>query len=389
MSKHFQSVIEVQNLKGKTAIVRIGCDVPMKGNKILDDKRLREVLPTLQLLEKRGAHIILIGHLGRPGGAFAPSLSLKPIGYHLGKLLRRPIKVISVNQGYQKITAEANRGIVLLENIRFEVGEDQNNKKFAKHLASLGSIFVNEAFSVSHRASASLVGITRYLPSYAGLALYHELALLKKINIHSRDHKSVAIIGGAKVADKLSIIKQLIKKVDFVLTGGAVANTLFKAKKLEIGVSLFDKSVIKNAHTLLKNNKVLILPKDVVVERGAGKTLHVAVEKILPKDKIIDVGKLTTADYIKRLKSARVVFWSGQLGVTEHKNGLASSLAIAKALHTLSKHLTTVIVGGGDTGNFFNEHNLKVTHISTAGGALLEFLAGKKLPALDALGYYN
>ncbi len=389
MSNKFKSIAEHYNIKGKTALVRIGCDVPMQGKKIVDDSRLREILPTIRFLEKHGAYIILVGHLGRPGGKVVSSLSLKPIGYHLGKLLRQPVKVIPINYGYKKIISEAKSGVVLLENIRFEVGEDSNDNNLAKNLARLADFFVNEAFSVSHRESASLCGVAKYLPSFAGLTLYHEITTLKKFMSPRRKIKSVAIIGGAKVADKLPVIKSLLKKVDYVLTGGAVANTLLKAKGREVGVSLIDKDDLSIARVLVRGSaRVLVLPKDVVVSKGARGLIKFAT-KLSVRDKIIDLGPLTTALYLKYLKTARIIFWAGSLGITEHKVGSQSTLAIGKFLSKMSHGSTQVLVGGGDTGSFLINQGLKVTHISTAGGALLEFLAGHKLPALMALGYYE
>lgn len=386
----FRVISEADRLAGKLVLVRLDTNVPLKGNKIEDDTRLREALPTIRFLERRGAKIILVGHLGRPEGKKVASLSLKPIGYALGKLLKQPVKVLPLSMGAEALHREAKRGLVLLENIRFEKGEDKNDAALARSLARLADVYVNEAFSVSHRAAASLVGITKYLPSYAGLHLAHEVAALQQVR--KSGHKPVVvIIGGAKVADKLPVISKLLPRVAAVLVGGGVANTFLAAKGVRVGKSLVDKAALKPAKLLLRRaGKKLFLPQDVITDRVGTKRHEVMwrdVAKVSASERIVDLGTRTTQAYAVQLKRARTILWAGPLGLAEVREWAHASLALGRLVTARSGGRAYSLVGGGDTVHFFHQHDLTADHLSTAGGALLDLLAGAKLPGLTALGW--
>ncbi len=385
----FRTIDAAGRLGGKVALVRIDANVPLKGNKIQDDTRLREVLPTLRFLERRGAHIVLIGHLGRPQGKKVAQLSLKPVGYALGKLLKQPVKVLPLSKGAAVLRREAKKGVVLLENIRFEAGEDENSTVLARKLAKIGDLYINEAFSVSHRLAASMVGITKLMPSYAGLHLEHEVEALKEMM--RAGQKSVAIVGGAKVADKLPVIAELLPRLSAVLVGGAVANTFLAAKGIQVGKSLVDKEVIKQAKALLRRaGPKLELPRDVIVDRVGTRKREVTwreVTAVRSNERIVDLGTRTTQVYAKHLKQARKIFWSGTMGLAEEHEWSHATLALGRLAAARARRLTYVMVGGGDTVAFFAKHNLTVDHVSSAGSAMLQFLAGAKLPGLTALGY--
>lgn len=383
-------ITEVGRLQGKVALVRLDTNVPLKGKKIVDDVRLRESLPTLRLLERHHARPVLIGHLGRPQGKKLASLSLKPIGYALGKLLKQPVKVLPLAMGADAIRREAKKGVVLLENIRFERGEDENTAALARQLAQLGDLYVNEAFSVSHRAAASVVGITKHLPSYAGLRLAAEVAALAAVRT-ARQKPVVAVVGGAKVADKLPVIAELIPKLSAVLVGGAVANTFLAAAGYRVGKSLVDAAVAKQAKAVLKRaGKKLVLPLDVIVDRVGTKKREVtwrASSDVRAGERIVDLGTRTAQLYAQHLKRARTVFWSGTLGLAEEHEWAHATLALGRLVAAQAQRRTYVVVGGGDTAAFFHQHSLATDYVSSAGGAMLDFLAGEKLPGLVALGY--
>lgn len=384
------TISSVKKLSGKIALVRIDTNVPLRGRKITDDSRLRESLSTVRFLERHGAHVILICHLGRPQGKRLSDLSLKPIGYAFGRLLRRPVKVLPLSVGVDALKREAKRGVVMLENIRFEKGEDENSLGLARRLAALGDIFVNEAFSVSHRAAGSLVAITKFLPSYAGLHLAEEVAALAALK-KGRSRPMVALVGGAKVADKLVVIKSLLPKLSYVMVGGAVANTLMSAKKQPVGKSLVDKTVIKQARSLIRQaGKKLVLPVDVIVDKVGTKKREVTwrtAGKVMANERIVDLGTGTTQLYAAHIKRASSVLWSGTLGLAEEHEWAHSSIALGRLVASRARRRCYVVVGGGDTAAFFHQHELAVDYMSSGGGAMLDFLAGAKLPGLAALGY--
>ncbi|MBI5466466.1 MAG: phosphoglycerate kinase [Candidatus Kerfeldbacteria bacterium] len=387
----YRLISEISKPSGKTALVRLDTNVPMAGKKVVDDSRLQAALPTLRWLERRGAKIVIVGHLGRPAGKTVASLSLKPIGYLLGKLLRQPVKVLSLKVGAQAIRRAAAQAPVLLENIRFEAGEESNNTALANQLAQMADLYVNEAFSVSHRRAASLVGITSKLPSYAGFHLAAEVEALDKVRRHGKK-SVVVIVGGAKVADKLPVIAKLLPRASAVLTGGAVANTFLAAKGYKVGQSLLDKKVVSTARALLRQaGKKIILPVDVIVDNTSTKPKEARwrkVSEIKANESIFDIGTKTTQLYAPYVKSAQTIFWSGTLGRAEQPQWRHATEALASVAAAHARGPAFVVVGGGDTVAFFHQKKMWVDHVSLAGGAMLAFLAGAKLPGLAALGYY-
>lgn len=386
----FQTIDQAKRLNKKIVLVRIDANVPMSGKKVLDDSRLKAILPTLRYLERKRAKIILISHLGRPNGKKVPNLSLKPIGYALGKMLKKPIKVLLLEQGAKAIRHEAEKNIVLLENIRFYKGEDANSTVLAKELAKLGQVYVNDAFSVSHRAAASMVGLPKLLPSYAGFNLNSEVEALEKIK-KAKGQKLVVIAGGAKISDKLPVLEKLLPKAMAILVGGGVANNLLKAKKLPVGKSLVDDTVMKQTRAILtKGKKKLVLPIDVICDNTKISKPDAnwrLVKEVKPQERIVDIGPKTCQLYAGYIKKAKYVFWSGPLGLIEEPHWSHSTLALGRLLASKVGRHTYALMGGGETVPFFLKHHLTMDYFSTAGSALLDFLAGEKLPGLKAIGY--
>ncbi|MBU1039362.1 phosphoglycerate kinase [Patescibacteria group bacterium] len=385
------NISQIPKLKGKLVVVRLDVNVPLSGKKVLDDSRLRQAVPTLRFLINRGAYPIIVGHLGRPQGKVVSDLSLKPIGYALGKIMRQPVKVLPLSFGSLAIKQAAKKNLILLENIRFESGEDKNEPSLAKQLASLGDLYINEAFSVCHRAAASLVAITKYLPSYAGLALSHEIDCLEQV-IKKGTKPVVLLVGGAKIADKLPVIQKLLPRCQYILTAGAVANTFLLARRREVGRSLVDKKSLLAAKKILKKaGKKILLPSDALVTKWPLSTKQALVKSVTlvkKSEAIVDIGPQTIADYAVVLKKAKTIFWAGPLGLTEEIKWSHGTKSLAWLMQARSQGARAyVVAGGGETAAFLHQAKLSLNHISTAGSALLDFLAGQTLPALKALGY--
>jgi 3-phosphoglycerate kinase len=348
--------------------------------------RMERVLPTIKFLIDRGARVVILSHRGRPKTQISAdsqrksalsqrrsAFTLKPFAKILSKLLKKPVQFIDFNLRKfdflrlgNKIKNSPPGSVFLLENLRFLPDEEKNDKKFAKQLALLGDFYVNDAFSVSHRAHASVVAITQFLPSYIGLALENELKKLNQV-VKNPEKPLIIIIGGAKISDKIGVIKNFSKKVNCFLTGGGVANTFLAARGLFIGKSLYDKDA--NAHELLNRySRKLILPIDFVIE----------------KDKILDIGPKTIKKYTEIIKSAKTIIWNGPMGYIEDKKFRKGTEEIIKAI---MKSRAFAVIGGGETTSIMSKvkgQKSKV-FISTGGGAMLEYLAGKKLPGIEAL----
>lgn len=357
------------NLKGKKVVVRLDLDVPIdsKGN-IKDDFRLKESIPTLKFL-KKAKQIVIIGHLGRPK-RIEKKFKLDKVAKRISKLLNIKVKKLD---DFVNIDIPKDK-FIMLENLRFNQGEKSNDKEFSKQLASFGDIFVNDAFAVSHRKAASIVGITKFLPSYPGLKLESEVKNITSI-VSKAKSPFVLVIGGSKL-DKLNILNNLVKKADAILVGGAMMFTFLKALKYEIGKSKFEKDELALAKKLL--SRKLILPLDVVLNDR--KTVY--VEKI-PKSKSgLDIGPETVEIYSEILRNAKTVIWNGPMGKFEEKPFNKGTIGIAKALSSCS---CKSLVGGGDTIYSIKKYLDKFTHYSTAGGAFLELVSGKKLPGIKAL----
>ncbi|EKD24119.1 MAG: hypothetical protein ACD_81C00106G0011 [uncultured bacterium] len=371
------SALYDRNLSEEIVIVRVDLNI---NNKTLKEKkanlRVTSIIPTIQFLTKRGAKVVLVSHRGRPEAinTDVKELTLKPFALLIGKLLKKPVQFIPLDAKNERIISEkdgekikkAPKGSVfLLENMRFLAGEDKNETSTIKPLAELGTFYVNDAFAFSHRKTASMVAITKLLPSCAGLLLESELLHLDRA-MHNHEHPLVVILGGAKMTDKMGLIKGFIGKADYFLAGGGVANTFMAADGLPIGDSIYEKHMISTAKKIMKSNKVIV-PFDVVVSER----------------RIVDNGVGTTDEWIEIIKSAKTIIWNGPLGVIEDKRFAKGSIAIAKAI---AKSKAFSVVGGGETSLAFAGIPLKKnTFLSTGGGAMLEYLSGIKLPGITAL----
>jgi len=368
------------NLKYKTVLVRVDFNVPVdKKGKIADDSRIKNALPTIKHLISQKAIILLMTHIGRPKGKVDEALRTDKVAERLQKLLKKKVMKADdcIGPGVlDKINELIPGEILVLENVRFHAGETANDEYFAQSLAELADIYVNDAFGASHREHASVVGITEHLPSCAGMLLEKEIKMLSMALKPKKP--SVAILGGAKLSTKLSLIRYLLKKFDKVLLGGAMITPFYKAKGYEVGKSLIEKDFIAKAKLLLKNKK-LILPEDVL---AGGKAI--TPDKVSKSQMILDIGPETVKTYNSILKKAKTIVWNGPMGKFEDKKYAKGTNAVAK---TISKCKGTTIVGGGDTVDAINRLKLakKFTHVSTGGGASMEFMEKGILPAIKAL----
>ncbi|WP_308533799.1 phosphoglycerate kinase [uncultured Peptoniphilus sp.] len=384
------------DFKNKTALVRVDFNVPLKNGKVAGDDRIVKSLPTIKYLKDAGAKIILMSHLGRPKGKYNKDLSLKAVAQRLGKLLGEDILFLEdqrvVSDDLKERAKSLKEGqIALLENLRFVPEEEKNDPDFAKNLASLADVYINDAFGTAHRAHASNSEVTKHLPSFPGFLLEKEIKYLKD-SLENPERPFVAILGGSKVSDKIELIKNLLNKVDKLIIVGAMAINFLKAEGIEVGTSLVEEDKLDLARKLIslsKDKKVkLILPLDVVTAKEISEEAQSAVFEIhkIPKDQmILDIGPKTLENLKEELKDANTVVWNGPCGVFEIEQFAKGTMGLAKILGEI-KGLT--IVGGGDSVSAVEKSGLaeKFTHISTGGGASLELLEGKELPALKALG---
>ena len=379
-------------LEGKRVLVRVDFNVPLDNGRISDDSRLEASLPTIQYLIDNHAKVVIISHLGQPKGS-TPELSLRPIAERLGVLLGCPVQFVAESVGElveSAVSKMVNGDVILLENVRFHAGETQNDPGFSQQLASVADLFVQDAFGAAHRAHASTVGVTTYLPSYAGFLIEKEIEFLDGA-IRSPKRPFVAIIGGSKVSGKLGILRHLLGKVDVMVIGGAMTYTFLKAQGHSVGKSLWEPEKISEALAFLADAKSsatkVVLPVDhVVVTDLKPDAVSVIVDGgNLSDDQMgVDVGPKTVALIEAEIHSAATVLWNGPLGIFEMDAFSKGTFAVAKAL-ALSDALT--IVGGGDSAAAIVKAGLAddMTHISTGGGAALEFLEGKTLPGIAAL----
>lgn len=383
------------DVKCKHVIVRCDFNVPQQDGKITDDSRIVAALPTIEYLIKNGAKTVLMSHLGRPKGEAKMEYSLKPVAERLGELLQKDIKFIScsevVNEEVKAAATNLTEGeVMLLENVRFRKEETDNDPDFAKELASLGDIFVQEAFGTAHRAHASTAGIANYLPAVSGFLIEKEVRFLGNA-VENPERPFVAIMGGAKVGDKIPVIENLLKKVDTLIIGGGMAYTFFKAMGLEIGKSILDEDNVSLAGSLMKKAEKcgvkLLLPVDVVAAKEFNNDAEAAVfdRKNIPADMMgLDIGPKTVEVFSTALDDARTVVWNGPMGVFEMNNFAKGTLAIAEKLSAIN---AVTIIGGGDSAAAVEQFGLaeKMSHISTGGGASLEFLEGKELPGIAVI----
>lgn len=389
MGLHKKTVKDI-DVHGKRVLVRDDFNVPLAEGRITDDRRIVEALPTIRYLLEHGAAVILASHLGRPKGRPSAALSLRPVAKRLGELLGRDVRLLPDSIGPEvEAACRALRAgdLVLLENVRFHPEEEQNDPAFAKALASLADIYVNDAFGTAHRAHASTEGVAHYLPAVAGFLIEKEIEQLSKA-LGDPERPFVAILGGAKVKDKIDVIENLVPQVEKALIGGGMAFTFLKAKGFEIGNSLLDEESIEYCQRLLSDQGAKIeLPTDVVIaERleSAAETRVVNAESMPPGMIGADIGPQTRARFSKIVTGARTVVWNGPMGVFEMAQFAEGTRAIAEAM---ARCKGTTIVGGGDSAAAIEKFGLaaKVTHVSTGGGASLEFLEGKELPGIAAL----
>jgi phosphoglycerate kinase len=386
-----KKTVRTLDVAGKRALVRVDFNVPLEQGTVGDDTRIRAALPTIQYLLEHDAQPILCSHLGRPKGKADPKYSLKPVAVRLGQLLDRPVQMAPDCVG--PVVEEMARkiplgGVLLLENLRFHAEEEANDARFARALASLADVYVNDAFGSAHRAHASTAGVTAYLPAVAGFLMEKELAFLGRA-LAAPARPFVALLGGAKVSGKIEVIHNLLGKVDSLLIGGGMANTFLKAEGKAVGESLVENDKLAEARTLLRDGgSKLILPVDAVVadrlDAGA-QTRTVRVDAVPPGWRILDIGPETTKIFTQHLSTAQTVVWNGPMGVFELAPFAAGTFAIARALARLSG--ATTIIGGGDSAAAVEQAGVAqhMTHISTGGGASLEFLEGKELPGVAAL----
>ncbi|HVA66022.1 MAG TPA: phosphoglycerate kinase [Elusimicrobiota bacterium] len=384
------------SVQGKRVLVRVDYNVPMSEGRVTDDTRVREALPTLKHLLSAGARIVLIAHLGRPKGKPDPKYSLKPVAAVLEKLLGVPVGFAPDCVGPEAEEAAAALkpgGVLLLENLRYHAGEEANDKAFAKRLAKLGDVFVQDAFGALHRAHASTAALPALLPSAVGLLVQKELEFLDRVIGHP-ERPFVAVIGGAKVSDKLGVLNKLVERVDALLIGGGMAYTFLAAQGVSIGKSLLEKTKTQDAQGIVEKAYArqleCLLPADhlAVKEIKSGAEITLTQGMAVPQDLIgVDIGPRTVEFFTERILGAKTIFWNGPMGIFEIDDFAKGTLAVAQAIAKATKSGATTIVGGGDSLAALAKAGLsgRVSHASTGGGASLELLEGKVLPGLAAL----
>lgn len=386
---HKKNVRDV-SVNGWQVLVRVDFNVPIKNGKVGEDTRIRAALPTIEYLVEQAAMVVLCSHLGRPKGGPDPAFSLAPIADHLGGLLKKNVMFADdcIGPAAEGAVAELKPGeVVLLENTRFHPEEEKNDMAFAQRLAMLGKIFVNDAFGSAHRAHASTEGVAHFLPGVAGFLMEKEIEFLDKA-ANDPDHPYIVILGGAKISDKIGVITNLLKKCERLLIGGGMANTFLKAKGLAVGDSLVEDTSVETAKQIMAEAcGKLLLPDDVMV---ADKFDAAASFKTVPSAavpggwRILDIGPATVKRYADALKGAKQVVWNGPMGVFEFPNFAKGTRDLARAVASCG---AVTVVGGGDSVAAITEAGLadKISHISTGGGASLEFLEGKVLPGIAIL----
>ncbi|HVH66019.1 MAG TPA: phosphoglycerate kinase [Candidatus Acidoferrum sp.] len=379
------------DVTGKRVLVRVDFNVPIKDGRIVDDTRIREAVPTITDLVNRGARVVLMTHLGRPDGQVDEAYRTTPLAERLSELIGRPVKHLddSIGPAVEAAVQEMRDGdVVMLENVRFHAGETRNDPEFAGQLASLGELYVNDAFGTAHRAHASTAGVAKYLPAVAGLLMEREIKTLGRI-MEDPPHPLVAVVGGSKVSTKIGVLRSLMERVDRLCIGGAMACTFLKARGLSMGRSLVEDDQLEVARSLMtaQGGGTLVLPLDAVVAEDAKPGVQidtVAIDAVPSDKKVLDVGPMTVERFLQSCDGAAAVVWNGPLGVYEvppfdrGTDVLAEGLAGSEA---------ETIIGGGDLVAALEKRGLteRMSFVSTGGGATLEFLEGKTLPGIAAL----
>jgi phosphoglycerate kinase len=382
------------DVAGRRVLVRVDFNVPLDPQgPVADDRRIRESLPTLRDLLGRGAAVVVMSHLGRPGGRVVEALRMAPVGERLAQLLGRPVHVLRdcVGPEVEAVVARLQPGeVALLENLRFHPGEEANDPEFAAALARLGDLYVNDAFGTAHRAHASTVGVAAYLPAVAGLLMEKEIRYLSRL-LEQPDHPFVAVLGGKKVSDKIGVLRNLLTRVDAVLVGGGMAYTFLRAQGYGVGRSVVEGDKLELARELLdlarRRGVAFVLPEDVVAAERASPD---APRRTVPAGEIpdgwmgLDIGPRSAQRFAQVIEGARLVVWNGPMGVFEVEPFAEGTRAVAEAV---ARCAGTTVVGGGDTAAAVEQFGLldRFDHVSTGGGASLEFLEGKELPGIRVL----
>jgi phosphoglycerate kinase len=380
------------DVRGKRVLCRVDFNVPLEGDTITDDTRIRSSLPTIEWLRDHGARVVLCSHLGRPKGQVKDEFRLAPAGKRLSELLGQDVTIVPTTIGDEAEAASHALGdgdVALIENLRFDPREEKNDREFAQALARLGDIYVNDAFGAAHRAHASTAGVAEYLPAYLGLLMQKEVDALGTL-LEAPERPFAAIIGGAKVSDKIAVLENLVSRVNTLLIGGGMANTFLLAQGKEVGSSLVEKDHLSTAGSILDqaeaHGATVMLPTDVIVadDIKASDGQVVPVDDVPADGAIFDIGPDTARAYAEAITSHRTVLWNGPLGVTENEAFAGGTKTVAEAV---AKTEGFTVIGGGDSVAAIEKLGLadRIDHISTGGGASLEFLEGRTLPGIAAI----
>ncbi len=393
----FKTIEDLGALDGKRVLIRADLNVPIQNGEVSDDTRIRSVAPTILHLMDRGAQVIVMSHFGRPGGKVVPEMSLEQLAQPLANVIKKP--VVFVNDCAGDIVAETldameGDAVLLLENVRFHPGEESNDPDFAQALAANADFYVNEAFSCSHRAHASTEGIAHLLPSAAGLSLERELLALENA-LGNPERPLCAVVGGAKVSSKLDVLTNLVEKVDHLIIGGGMANTFLAAQGVDVGASLCEHDLADTARSILakadKQNCRIHLPADLVVAKefkAGARNRVIGLDEVAGDEMILDVGPATVEILAKMLADCKTLIWNGPMGAFEIEPFDRATVTLARAAGSLTeKGVLISVAGGGDTVAALNHAGVagQFTHISTAGGAFLEWMEGKELPGVKIL----